>query len=180
MSVNIFTINILDPAAYNSVLLDVYKTRMICDHENIVNVDLSFRSGNELWVMMPALSGHPIRSAIDHRPNSPFRHGLPANYVTLLLKQTLKALHDMHSENVLHGMIGADCIFIDDQTTLKLTLMPSLFYFRSPNVKKCSLYSNCCFECDCPSYADVELHEPRFPVWAVGSWVSARRKDNKR
>ncbi|PIN16234.1 MEKK [Handroanthus impetiginosus] len=88
-----------------------------CDHENMVKVHCSFKVNDQLWIVMPPLSGFSSKSTI----RSSFPNRLPENTVSFILKEILKALDYMHGRNKLHLDISADCIFLDEKYfTVKL------------------------------------------------------------
>ncbi|KAK6119411.1 hypothetical protein DH2020_046841 [Rehmannia glutinosa] len=86
------------------------------DHENTVNVHCSFKVKDELWIIMPTLPRFSLRSVI----RSSFPKGIPKKSVYFILKQTLKALDYMHGKNKLHRNIDAGCIFLDEESRVKL------------------------------------------------------------
>ncbi|KAK6119417.1 hypothetical protein DH2020_046833 [Rehmannia glutinosa] len=86
------------------------------DHENTVNVHCSFKVMDELWIIMPTLPRFSLRSVI----RSSFPKGIPKKSVYFILKQTLKALDYMHGKNKLHRNIDAGCIFLDEESRVKL------------------------------------------------------------
>ncbi|KAK4411348.1 Serine/threonine-protein kinase pakC [Sesamum angolense] len=99
-----------------------------CDHENVVKVHCSFKYQGQLWIVMPPLPRLSIRSMI----RASFPRGLPENAVAFILKETLKALNYMHGKNRLHQNLGADCLFLDGTSRVKVAFR-SLTYDQNSN-----------------------------------------------
>ncbi|XP_051124459.1 serine/threonine-protein kinase BLUS1-like [Andrographis paniculata] len=97
----------------------------VCDHDNIVKVHCSFVIDGELWIVMPpSCSRGSIRAMI----HSTFRHGLPEESVRFILGETLKALSYLHGKNKVHRSIGADCVFLDEKPSVKLSFLYLTMY----------------------------------------------------
>ncbi|KAL0464725.1 UNVERIFIED_CONTAM: Mitogen-activated protein kinase kinase kinase kinase [Sesamum latifolium] len=106
-----------------------------CDHENMVKVHCSFKNQDQLWIVMPPLPRLSIRSMM----RSSFPRGLPKNTVAFIMKETLKALNYMHGKNRLHQNLGADCLFLDATSRVKVAFR-SLTYDQSTNHLSSSVY----------------------------------------
>ncbi|KAK4418706.1 Germinal center kinase [Sesamum alatum] len=61
------------------------------------------------------------------------------NTVAFILKETLKALNYMHGKNKLHQNLGADCLFLDGTSRVKLAFR-SLTYDQSINNLSSSVF----------------------------------------
>ncbi|KAL0282427.1 UNVERIFIED_CONTAM: Mitogen-activated protein kinase kinase kinase kinase [Sesamum radiatum] len=106
-----------------------------CDHENVVKVHCSFKYQGQLWIVMPPLPRLSIRSMI----RASFPRGLPENAVAFILKETLKALNYMHGKNRLHQNLGADCLFLDGTSRVKVAFR-SLTYDQNSNDLNSSVF----------------------------------------
>ncbi|KAL2233950.1 serine/threonine-protein kinase BLUS1-like [Sesamum indicum] len=134
VAVSIKIVNAYEIEDIYSLAREVHEAES-CDHENMVKVHCSFKNQDQLWIVMPPLPRLSIRSMI----RSSFPRGLPENTVAFILKETLKALNYMHEKNRLHQNLGADCLFLDGTSRVKVAFR-SLTYDQSSNDLNSSVF----------------------------------------
>lgn len=102
-------------ADLDSIRLEA-KAMSLLSHPNILEAHCSFTVGQELWVVMPFMSGGSLQSII----SSAFPDGLPEACIAVVLKETLNALSYLHDQGHLHRDIKAGNILIGADGSVKL------------------------------------------------------------
>ncbi|XP_058099850.1 serine/threonine-protein kinase BLUS1-like [Magnolia sinica] len=108
--------------AFNGKITDKKEDIDLCSwtidylsYTNFLKPNCFFRVDNKIWVVMPFMSYHSLRSI-----SSSFPKGISETYISIILKETLRALSYLHSEGVVHRDIKADNIFFDSNGSVKL------------------------------------------------------------
>lgn len=102
-----------------------------CLHKNLVAAHVSFtaakppglglgdKPGQRLWVVMPLVSRVSLKSMMIS--SSEFRDGLPEPVIAFVIGEILAGLNCIHSvAGNVHGNVSAGCIYMDDESTVKL------------------------------------------------------------
>ncbi|KAA8525609.1 hypothetical protein F0562_007464 [Nyssa sinensis] len=94
-------------------------TMSLLSHPNILKAHCTFTVDRQLWVVMPFMSNGSLQSIM----SSSFPDGLPEPFITIVLKETLKALSYLHdqSRGHIHGDIKPGNILIDSNGSVNLS-----------------------------------------------------------
>ena len=83
-------------------------------HENIVKYYDSYLVGNELWVVMELMQGGTLTDIIEAGE-------FTEPQIAAIARETLLALEDLHSRNIIHRDIKSDNLLLDRHGHVKLT-----------------------------------------------------------
>ena len=86
-------------------------------HENIVSCYCSFVVKDELWLIMPFVSGGSVTYILSHSLNGQFKAGIKdESILACILKDALSGVSYMHNQGRIHRDIKGRNILIDGET----------------------------------------------------------------
>lgn len=106
-------IRIIDLDELTASLEDIsrdIKVMSLSSHPNVVPFSTCFVAGNDLWVVMPLLTGGSVNSLLACHYQE---KGLPPKTAVYILHSTLKALDYFHANNQIHRDVRAANILLD-------------------------------------------------------------------
>ncbi|KAA8525612.1 hypothetical protein F0562_007506 [Nyssa sinensis] len=113
-------------------------TMSLRSHPNILKAHCTFTVDRQLWVVMPFMSNGSLQSIM----SSSFPDVLPEPFITIVLKETLKALSYLHdqSRGHIHGDIKPGNILIDSNGSVKLSdfVVSASFYNSAESLSSSS------------------------------------------
>eukprot|EP00761_Pharyngomonas_kirbyi_P006624 gb/GECH01006632.1/.p1 GENE.gb/GECH01006632.1/~~gb/GECH01006632.1/.p1 ORF type:complete len:482 (+),score=109.15 gb/GECH01006632.1/:1-1446(+) len=82
-------------------------------HENIVQYMGTYSTGNDLWIVMEYMDGGKLTDILGHTV-------LEEKYISVICRETLKALKYLHNTDRIHRDIKSDNILLDSSGAVKL------------------------------------------------------------
>uniref|UniRef100_A0A7C3N7T0 Serine/threonine protein kinase n=1 Tax=candidate division WOR-3 bacterium TaxID=2052148 RepID=A0A7C3N7T0_UNCW3 len=84
-------------------------------HENIVSIIDFYEKDDDKFIVLEYIKGKSLKSLIKEKKNIPFE------YTLFILKEVLKGLSYIHSQQILHRDLKPDNIMLSDDGTVKIT-----------------------------------------------------------
>ncbi|HAF06871.1 MAG: serine/threonine-protein kinase [bacterium] len=84
-------------------------------HENIVSIIDFYEKDEDKFIILEYIKGKSLKSVIKEKKNIPFE------YTLFILREVLKGLSYIHSQQILHRDLKPDNIMLSDDGTVKIT-----------------------------------------------------------
>lgn len=84
-------------------------------HENIVSIIDFYEKDNDKFIVLEYIKGKSLKNLINEKKNIPFE------YTLFILKEVLKGLSYIHSQQILHRDLKPDNIMLAEDGTVKIT-----------------------------------------------------------